>query len=149
MQPYPPPPSRPNPAPWIALAAVGVVAAGLLGFAVGRSSASAGSVVTKTVTAVATETARRTAAPTTEAASASSGIQPGAHVVGRDIQPGDYRTEGPAGSTACYWARLSDTTGAIESVLANGNIRGATTVTILATDGAFETTRCKEWVKVG
>lgn len=148
MQPYPPP-SRPNPAPWIALAAVGVVAAGLLGFAVGRSTATAGSVVTKTVTAVTTETARRTASPTTEAASASSGIQPGTHAVGRDIQPGEYRTEGPAGGTSCYWARLTDTTGTTGSIIANGNIRGATTVTILSTDAAFETNRCKEWVRVG
>ena len=150
MQPYPPPPSRPSsPATWIALAAVGIVAAGLLGFAVGRSGAS-GTVTTRTVTAVATETetAERRVAPTT-AASRSTGIGPGTHVVGRDIQPGEYRTDGPSGGTACYWARRSDTTGSLESIIANDNPGGATTVTILPTDGAFETKRCKEWVKVG
>jgi hypothetical protein len=149
MQPYPPPPPRPSsPVPWIAAAVVGLAAAGLLGFAVGRSSVTAGSVVTRTVTEATTETAVETRTVQREAAK-PEGIRDGTHVVGRDIQPGEYRTAGPVGERPCYWARLSDTTGSSESIVANDNIRGATTVTILPTDGAFETSRCQAWVKVG
>jgi hypothetical protein len=152
MQPYPPtPPRSSSPAPWIALAAVGVIAAGLLGFAVGRSSATAGTVTTRTVTAApaATMTTQQEPDPTTEAAAKPRGIPEGTHVVGRDIEPGEYRTDGPARGRPCYWARLSDTTGDSSSILANGNIEGPTTVTILAADGAFETSSCQPWVKVG
>lgn len=147
MQPYPPPPSRPNPAPWIALAAVGVVAAGLLGFAVGRSGAS-GPVTTRTVTAAATETEERRAVPTT-AASRSTGIGPGTHVVGRDIQSGEYRTEGPDRGSTCYWARLADTSGDRGTIIANDTPNGPSTVTIKGDDGAFKTSGCQEWVRVG
>lgn len=149
--PSPPPARRPNPAPWIVLAVVGVAAAGLLGFAVGRSSATA-TVQTRTVTAVATatetEVVRRPAESTTEAASRSTGIPEGTHVVGRDVEPGEYRTEGPEGDNFCYWSRLSDTTGTVASIIANDATEGATTVTILPTDRAFKTSGCKEWTKV-
>ncbi|NBF00270.1 hypothetical protein FE391_43860 [Nonomuraea sp. KC401] len=64
-------------------------------------------------------------------------------VVGTDIQPGTYRTSGPAGGfSRCYWARLSSTDG---DVIATGMPADAATVTIEATDKAFQTGGCAEW----
>ncbi|MDP9488472.1 MAG: hypothetical protein M3Q49_22260 [Actinomycetota bacterium] len=68
----------------------------------------------------------------------------GTFLVGEDIQPGTYQTDG-GGEFGCYWARLSDASGDMESIIANGNPRGPTTVTISASDGAFETSGCSDW----
>ncbi|TDD08198.1 hypothetical protein E1292_11975 [Nonomuraea deserti] len=64
-------------------------------------------------------------------------------VVGRDVQPGTYRTSGPAaGFGMCYWARMRSADG---DVIATGMPTGAATVTIEATDKAFQTGGCAEW----
>lgn len=89
------------------------------------------------------------AAPSTPAV---NGITSGTYEVGVDIEPGKYKTAGPADTRywpMCYWARLKDTSGEMGSIIANDNIRGQTTVTIKPGDGAFETTGCQPWVKVG
>lgn len=66
-------------------------------------------------------------------------------VVGTDIQPGTYRTTGPtAGFPLCYWARLRNTTG---DIITSGMPTGPASVTILATDKAFQTGGCVEWSK--
>lgn len=85
-------------------------------------------------------------APTTTAPADTIGQ--GTHVVGTDIQPGTYKTTGPAGSSPCYWARLSDTSGEGDAIIANDLSDGPSTVTIKKTDGAFETSRCSLWTKV-
>ncbi|WP_431908768.1 hypothetical protein [Nonomuraea jabiensis] len=66
-------------------------------------------------------------------------------VVGTDIQPGTYRTAGPtAGIPMCYWARLRSATG---GEIASGMPAGPATVTIVATDKAFRTAGCAEWIR--
>ncbi|MFC4007420.1 hypothetical protein ACFOY2_09315 [Nonomuraea purpurea] len=83
---------------------------------------------------------------------APSGSPPGINpaslrtlIVGRDIQPGRYRTTGPTpGFPACYWARLNTVTG---GMIASGLPTGASEVTIQATDKAFQTGGCAEWTK--
>ncbi|WP_345564465.1 hypothetical protein [Nonomuraea rosea] len=66
-------------------------------------------------------------------------------LVGTDIQPGTYRTAGPTpGFSMCFWARMRGTTG---DVIATGMPTGAATVTIQATDKAFQTGGCAEWTK--
>ncbi|MEV6033201.1 hypothetical protein AB0L65_18750 [Nonomuraea sp. NPDC052116] len=66
-------------------------------------------------------------------------------VVGTDIQPGTYRTAGPtAGIPMCYWARLRTATG---DEIASGMPTGSASVTILATDKAFRTAGCAEWIR--
>ncbi|GAA1821640.1 hypothetical protein GCM10009771_21540 [Nesterenkonia flava] len=62
----------------------------------------------------------------------------GMYLVGTDIQPGTYYTN----ADRCYWARLSGFSGNLSDILANGNTRGTTYVTIAPTDTAFET-RCR------
>lgn len=58
---------------------------------------------------------------------AEGSIGPGVHVVGVDIEPGTYRTAGPADSAfpMCYWGRLSDTSGEFDAVITNGLPQGA------------------------
>ncbi|HEY0691488.1 MAG TPA: hypothetical protein VGD71_20910 [Kribbella sp.] len=61
----------------------------------------------------------------------------GTYLVGSEVAPGDYVTEG---ADFCYWERAKNTEGTFASIIANGNPRGHTTVTIKATDKAFEVT---------
>ncbi len=69
-------------------------------------------------------------------------------VVGVDIQPGTYRTTGPAtGGGQCYWARMKGTTGDLGDVIAADMPSGPATVTILPTDKGFQTAGCAEWAK--
>jgi len=81
---------------------------------------------------------------------ASNGVGDGTFVVGSEIAAGTYRTAGPADAAMpnCYWARLSNTSGSLDAIVANGNSAGPTTVTISATDKAFETNGCQGWVRV-
>ena len=60
--------------------------------------------------------------------------------VGTDIQPGTYRTR--TASQGCYWERLKDFTGGVDSILANDNTDYPAVVTILPTDAGFKSTNC-------
>ncbi|MFI6786085.1 hypothetical protein ACIBG4_02050 [Nonomuraea sp. NPDC050383] len=67
-------------------------------------------------------------------------------VVGVDIQPGTYRTAGPAeGQPMCYWARLRSTVAQPSDVIAADMPRGPATVVIAPTDKAFQTGGCADW----
>lgn len=76
-------------------------------------------------------------------------ISDGTYIVGQDIQPGTYRTAGPASELVdnCYWARLKGTSGELGEIIANQNLAGPGVVTIAPSDGAFETMGCKPWVR--
>ena len=69
----------------------------------------------------------------------------GTWLVGEDVQPGTYKSDG---ARACYWARLSGLSGELDDILANQNVRGQAVVTISATDRAFETDGCGSWARV-
>lgn len=67
-------------------------------------------------------------------------VRIGTHIVGKDIQPGIYR--GLAGDDlfdSCYWARVSDLTGDMDSLIANDNGIGQFYVEVRGTDHALET----------
>jgi hypothetical protein len=68
----------------------------------------------------------------------------GMFIVGKDIQPGTYQTDGGAN---CYWARLSGFGGTFDDIIANNAGAGSQTVTIAASDKAFKTERCGLWQK--
>src|SRR5579863_9494568 len=55
----------------------------------------------------------------------------GTFVVGKDIQPGTYRTR--VASPSCYYARLKGFGGTVDDILANGNTDFPAIVTIAAT----------------
>ena len=73
----------------------------------------------------------------------NNAIVDGVWLVGRDIQPGLYRTM----TEGCYWARLSSLSGS-RRILDNDNTPGPSYVEILPTDVAFESSRCLTWSKV-
>ncbi len=68
----------------------------------------------------------------------------GTHIVGTDIQAGTYRSQG---IKTCYWARLSGFSGQLNDIIANGN-SSPEIITISASDAAFETSGCGQWVEV-
>ena len=84
------------------------------------------------------------------AASPGETFGPGVHLVGSGIKPGLYRAKS-AGSSSCYWQRLSGLDGRTSSILANGlkgPIDGNAMVEIKASDYAFDSQGCTEWTRV-
>lgn len=79
-----------------------------------------------------------------EARQARSTFGTGIHLVGQDIEPGTYGTEG---SGSCYWARLRGLGGELGDVIANGLPQGPATVQIHPSDVAFETSGCGQWTR--
>lgn len=69
----------------------------------------------------------------------------GTYAVGKDIQPGTYRTR--TASAGCYFARLSGFGGTIGEIIANANTDAPAIVTIKATDKGFTSTNCGTWTK--
>jgi len=64
----------------------------------------------------------------------------GIHIVNQDIQPGIYK--GQAGTdffSSCYWERLKDLTGELDSIIANDNAIGQFYIEIKPTDYALKT----------
>ena len=92
------------------------------------------------ITYLGTVTAHQGQYPTT--------IAPGTYLVNVDIRPGTY--QGHAGNTlesACYWARLKDVDGRLDSVIKNGNMQGDFTVVVDQNDFALQTSCQLEFVK--
>lgn len=69
----------------------------------------------------------------------------GMYIVGVDLAPGTYKN---TPSQNCYYARLSNFTGGIDSILANNNTDNAAIVMISASDKGFESTNCGTWTKI-
>jgi hypothetical protein len=65
--------------------------------------------------------------------------------VGKDIQPGTYRTR--SGSAGCYYERLKSFDGSLSAIIANNNTDAPAIVTIAATDKGFQTQGCDTWTK--
>lgn len=69
----------------------------------------------------------------------------GTFVVGKDIQPGTYRTR--VASPGCYYARLKGFGGTTDDVIANDDTDFTAIVTIAATDKGFQSQNCGTWTK--
>jgi Predicted solute binding protein len=69
----------------------------------------------------------------------------GTYIVGKDIQPGTYRTRDA--SLNCYYARLSGFDGTVGDILANNNTDNPAIVTISPSDKGFQSTNCGTWTK--
>ncbi len=67
--------------------------------------------------------------------------------VGVDVAAGKYKSTG-TDDYGCYYARLARNDGTLADIITNGFTQGPATVTILETDGYFETSGCREWVRV-
>lgn len=87
-----------------------------------------------------TETPRPTATPQPTETSNPNLINVGTYIVNTDISSGIYKGfagEGLFGS--CYWERLKDLTGSLESIIANNNSIGQFYVEVKDSDYAFAT----------
>lgn len=84
--------------------------------------------------------------PEPEQESAKPSFGDGTYQVGTDIQPGTYRTR--EGSPNCYYERLKDFTGGLNSIIANGNTNNPTIVTIAPSDAGFQSQNCGTWKKL-
>ncbi|WP_231626976.1 hypothetical protein [Streptomyces apocyni] len=71
----------------------------------------------------------------------------GTYEVGSDIKPGTYRSTGNSDGM-CYWERAKDSTGEMESIIANDNVTGTAYVTVKESDKIFKSTECKSWETV-
>jgi hypothetical protein len=69
----------------------------------------------------------------------------GTYQVGKDIQPGTYRTR--VGSPGCYYARLKGFGGTLDDIIANNSTDAPAIVTIAATDKGFTSENCGTWTK--
>lgn len=65
----------------------------------------------------------------------------GTYLVGTQLRAGRYTTEG---GVSCYWARLRNVDG-VQTIVAEGNGDGRTTVLIRKADSAFRTSGCTVW----
>ena len=74
----------------------------------------------------------------------SAKISDGTWAVNDEMAPGLWQS---SKTTDCYWARLSDFTGGIDSIIAN-EIQGGI-AQIDSTDVGFSSSRCGTWTKVG
>jgi hypothetical protein len=69
-------------------------------------------------------------------------VGPGTFVVGRQIAPGRWRSDG---QDVCYWERLSGLTGTLEEVLVSGTAPGPAEVEVEVTDVGFGSLGCGTW----
>lgn len=75
--------------------------------------------------------------PTLEPTANPNIVEAGTHVIGKDMMPGLY--QGRAGTDSCYWARLKDLLGGLDSILANSNSEGQFYIRVRDGDYALET----------
>ena len=127
---------------------MGLLLGGVGGYLGGSSGDSGASAAGPAATATVTETAE--AEPAANAGPAGGGdpdatIGEGTHLVGIDIEPGTYATDG---TESCYWERMSGTSGTFDDIISNNFGGGRQVVTIEESDVAFESTRCGTWEKV-
>lgn len=67
-------------------------------------------------------------------------LPPGTYLIGRDIEAGTFK--GQAGSDTCYWARLKNVNGGVDSIIANDNSNGQYFIQVSADDFAL-TVKCQ------
>jgi hypothetical protein len=69
----------------------------------------------------------------------------GTYQVGKDIQPGTYRTL--TGSSGCYYARLKGFGGTVGEIIANNITDAPAIVSIASSDMGFESQSCGTWTQ--
>ena len=82
--------------------------------------------------------------PQADAISAIDSMTDGTWLVGEELTPGHYVAPG---GEDCYWERLSDFRGEIDSIISNHFGPGRQVVEIEATDVGFQTLYCGDWVR--
>ncbi len=73
----------------------------------------------------------------------------GTYLVGTDIQPGLWRSDGGSHGSPCLWLRLGRNGGGNDAVIASNVSPGLQFVRIGASDTAFRTEHCGAWRNAG
>ena len=133
---------------WVAIA-VGA-ALFFVGVAIGTSGESSKTTVsteTLTETVTNTETITNTVKVKVKPAGPSGTIPgTGTFLVGSDVKAGTYRA---SASEGCYWERMKDLKGGLESIIENDNADGPVVLQVQATDKAIKTNRCSTFHRIG
>jgi hypothetical protein len=134
-----------------------VVALSLVGIFVGSGDDTA-TTAEPTATVTATETAEAELGPTaSKAPTAKKTTEPepestmdeGTYEIGVDVKPGRYKTRVPEDSPGCYWERLKDDSGGLDSIIANGDVNAGGRVSIRVKRGDFFLSEdCGTWTRV-
>ncbi len=131
---------------------IGIVAAFAIGCSTAENTSNVSNVQTANVNSKfsTTNTVTVTAPAIPESQLANTGSSAGARtfidgsqIVGKDVEPGTYRTR--AGTGNCRWTRRSGFAGDAADVLATGTAGGPAIVTIRSTDKGFESAGCGLW----
>ena len=153
----PAPASRPSLSVWaransmligsaVTIAALVIVATGVLAFGQPQPSPSPSPEPTETGSATPGPTASPTPSPSPTLAPSqapTTTFRDGLHKVGIDIQPGTYRLREPA--AFCSFKRLRGMGGTAEETIVDEIVIGYALVTIKPTDVGFQSSDCGEW----
>jgi len=110
-----------------------------------------------TVTVSQTVTGTAEAKPASKAPSPKKTTEPGpertmeegTYEIGVDAKPGRYKTRVPEDSSGCYWEKLKDDSGGLNSVIANGEVNAGGRVSITLKHGQFFMSEdCGTWKRV-
>lgn len=84
--------------------------------------------------------------PYSSPSTAGRSIESGMWLVGRDILPGRYRSQGPLSDAApCEWARQIGFSDSFFDIVQSDQATGPVTIRIEATDVSFASSSCAEW----
>lgn len=89
--------------------------------------------------------AREKAIGGAEAAAAANVIKEGTWTIGKDIEPGTYRTTKEL-ATSCYWS-ITVTGSNGSDIIENDNVKGGFPQVVLSEGQTFESSRCGTWSK--
>lgn len=79
-----------------------------------------------------------------------STMSEGTYEIGVDAQAGRYKTVVPSDSSNCYWERLKDDRGGLNSIIANENLDAGARASITVRKGEFfNSSDCGTWKRVG
>jgi hypothetical protein len=130
---------------------VGGIAGGIVGGSGDGTATTAEPNATVTVTETADdESASKAPSPkkTTEPEPEST-MEEGTYEIGVDAKPGRYKTRVPEDSSGCYWEKLKDDSGGLDSVIANGEVNAGGRVSITLKRGEFFMAEdCGTWIRV-
>jgi hypothetical protein len=133
----------------VVCACVGIVAANSGGSPSASSTPTAPAAVAAKPTATFTPAGTPTDTPTPKPTATPTPSYPhfgdGTYQVGKDIQPGTYRTR--VGSPGCYYERLKGFSGSLDDIIANNLTDAPAIVTIAATDKGFTSKDCGTWTQ--
>ena len=139
----------------IVTAVVALSLGGIVGGIVGGSGDGTATTAEPNATVTVTETADDESASkapspkkTTEPEPEST-MDEGTYEIGVDAKPGRYKTRVPEDSAGCYWEKLKDDSGGLNSVIANGEVNAGGRVSItLKRSEFFLSEDCGTWIRV-